>query len=67
MVEILILLAQIEDEMFKGFSESFGIVSIREYEEKVLKQQQQRTERKRKLDNHMAKLHAQVSTCTMLF
>ncbi|CAK4115963.1 unnamed protein product [Aphanomyces euteiches] len=50
----------VEDEMFKGFSEQFGVTSVREYEENVVKQQQKRLERRRQLDTHMAKVKAQL-------
>ncbi|KDO31305.1 hypothetical protein SPRG_03921 [Saprolegnia parasitica CBS 223.65] len=50
----------VEDDMFKDFSESFGIENIREYEEKVVKQQQERIDRRRKLHSHMAKIQAQL-------
>ncbi|RHY35422.1 hypothetical protein DYB32_000114 [Aphanomyces invadans] len=50
---------QVEDTMFEGFSQQFGIPSIREYEEKVVKQQRERLERRRQLDSHLAKVQAQ--------
>ncbi|DAZ99111.1 TPA: hypothetical protein N0F65_008416 [Lagenidium giganteum] len=51
----------VEDEMFADFSERMGVSSIRIYEEKVLKRQQQHLDTKRKLADHMAKLEAQIS------
>ncbi|OQS04148.1 structural maintenance of chromosomes protein [Thraustotheca clavata] len=50
----------VEDQLFKDFSKSFGIKNIREYEENVIKQQQERIDRRRKLHNHMAKIQAQL-------
>ncbi|KAF0685957.1 Aste57867_22209 [Aphanomyces stellatus] len=50
----------VEDHMFQGFSQQFGITSIREYEENVVKQQQERLERRRQLDSHLAKVQAQL-------
>ncbi|ETW10094.1 hypothetical protein, variant [Aphanomyces invadans] len=50
----------VEDTMFEGFSQQFGIPSIREYEEKVVKQQRERLERRRQLDSHLAKVQAQL-------
>jgi structural maintenance of chromosome 1 len=50
----------VQDEMFADFSKQMGVPSIRVYEEKVVKRQQQQMETKRKIAEHMAKLEAQV-------
>ncbi|RHY85274.1 hypothetical protein DYB35_009468 [Aphanomyces astaci] len=46
----------VEDSLFEGFSHQFGIASIREYEENVVKQRQERSDRRQQLDSHLAKL-----------
>ncbi|RLO07113.1 hypothetical protein DYB28_008955, partial [Aphanomyces astaci] len=49
----------VEDSLFEGFSHQFGIASIREYEENVVKQRQERSDRRQQLDSHLAKVQAQ--------
>ncbi|KAF0715733.1 hypothetical protein AaE_011264, partial [Aphanomyces astaci] len=50
----------VEDSLFEGFSHQFGIASIREYEENVVKQRQERSDRRQQLDSHLAKVQAQL-------
>ncbi|OQR80760.1 structural maintenance of chromosomes protein [Achlya hypogyna] len=54
----------VEDDMFREFSAALGIDSIREYEEKVVKQQAARIDRRRQLHAHMSKITAQMDYLT---
>ncbi|TMW55593.1 hypothetical protein Poli38472_010475 [Pythium oligandrum] len=51
----------VEDELFADFSEQMGVPSIRVYEEKVIKRQQQHMDTKRRITEHMTKLEAQIA------
>lgn len=51
----------VQDELFADFSTQLGVPSIRVYEEKVVKRQQQQMNTRRKIAEHMAKLEAQIA------
>ncbi|RHY28961.1 hypothetical protein DYB25_008938 [Aphanomyces astaci] len=56
MARLEVEINMVEDSLFEGFSHQFGIASIREYEENVVKQRQERSDRRQQLDSHLAKL-----------
>ncbi|ETV87596.1 hypothetical protein, variant 2 [Aphanomyces astaci] len=60
MARLEVEINMVEDSLFEGFSHQFGIASIREYEENVVKQRQERSDRRQQLDSHLAKVQAQL-------